>query len=259
MMDKTQIKILVDIALKSGAIALEYFENDDLDIQHKHDDTPVTKADKIISKYIEEQLGKHFPGICIICEEGQNRHIKSNKFWLIDPIDGTKSFIRKEKEFTVNIALIENKKPIFGLIYAPKIEDSPLYYTDENQNLVKFTVKKNHTQILQKNQKNDSETIRIISSTRSSDAQIAQYLSINFPEIDQSKIAITKMASSYKFCEIVEGKFDLFLSLRTTMEWDIGAGHALVLANNRKLLTLDRSAELGYHKHEFVNDGFVVL
>jgi 3'(2'), 5'-bisphosphate nucleotidase len=259
MLDKKQIKILIDIALKSGEIALEYFDHHDLDIQTKDDDTPVTKADKIISSFIAEELSKNFPDICIICEEGQNRHIKGERFWLIDPIDGTKSFIAKENEFTVNIALIENKIPIFGLIYAPKIPDSPLYYTDENQNLVRYLVAKNQTQIIQKNEKNNSKITRIISSKRSTNAEIMEYLADNFKEIDLAKIEITKLASSFKFCRMVEGEFDLFLSLKTTMEWDIGAGHALILANNKKLLTLDKSQELSYHKNGFINNGFVVI
>lgn len=258
-MDKKQIKILIDIALKSGKIALEYFDHHDLDIQTKDDETPVTRADKAISNFIAQELTKNFPDICIICEEGQNRHIKGEKFWLIDPIDGTKSFIAKEKEFTVNIALIENKIPVFGLIYAPKIPESPLYYTDENQNLVRYLVDKNEFQIIQKNKKNKGEITKIISSKRSTNMEIIQYLANNFKEIDLKKIEITKLASSFKFCQMVEGEFDLFLSLKTTMEWDIAAGHALILANNKKLLTLDKSQQLYYHKDKFINNGFVVI
>lgn len=257
-MNKTQIKIITDIVIKAGEIALKYFNKSDLNVERKADNSPVTKADKLISELISNGLKKNFPDIPIICEERKNREINGNKFWLIDPIDGTKSFIKKEKEFTVNIALIEDKKPIFGVIYAPKIIDSPMYYIDENQNLVRFLVNKNLSKTMESDLRIKEENIKIISSHRANDDEIIDYIKKSFHEIDPEKVEIIKMSSSFKFCQMIEGKADIFLSLKPTMEWDTAAGHALMLANNKKVFTLSRNRELQYQKDDLVNKGCVV-
>ena len=254
-MNKTQIKTLIEIALECGEIALKYFDQSELVIDKKSDNSPVTKADQEISNFIKLELERHFPDISIICEEGINRKIGSNKFWLIDPIDGTKEFIRKTPYFTINIGLIEDNQPVFGLIYAPKISGSPLYYIDGNGHLMRLLVETGElTQIT-----NNSKTAvkKIISSKRSSDAEVLEFVKNNFAEIDCDKIEITKMSSSLKFCEFIKGKADLFLSLNSTMEWDTAAGHALVLAAGAKVFNLDQKSELTYNKAGFINKGFI--
>lgn len=256
-MDKTQIKILVDIGLKSGEIALKYFNLESLEVSRKSDNSEVTKADHEISQFIYQQLKKNFPEICVICEEGQNRDIKSNKFWLIDPIDGTKEFIAKRNEFTVNIALIENNIPIFGLIYAPKISGAPLYYIDENQNLVRYLVEKNEIKIIKNTKIKNPEIKRILSSRRSKNEEIMEYLKNNFPQINLGEITITKASSSFKFCKMIENEADLSLSLKPTMEWDSAAGHALILAAKGRVLNLAKEP-LIYRKERFANNGFIV-
>ncbi len=255
-MNKTQIKILIDLALASGKIACKYFDNNVLEINKKSDNSPVTKADKEISELIKKCLEKNFKDISIICEEGQNREVKGNKFWLIDPIDGTKGFIAKKNEFTINIAFIENNIPVFGLIYAPKILDAPLYYTDEKQNLICYYTKKNEFRKV-RNINETSQITKIISSKRSTDEEIIKYITNNFSKIDISKIQISKMSSSFKFCKIIERKADLLFCLKPTMEWDSAAGHALILANGKKVLNLNHE-KLYYKKSKFSNNGFIV-
>lgn len=256
-MDKTQIKILIDIVIESGKIALKYFNYNDIKVDRKSDNTVVTKADREISHFIGNQLRKYFPEICIICEEGDNRTIKNNKFWLIDPIDGTKDFIAKKNEFTINIGLIENNTPTFGIIYCPKIENSPLYYTDENGNVIRYLVQNNEISQIEQGKENEGNIKTILSSKRATKDEINQYLKDHFSDINLEEINIIKASSSFKFCQMLENKADLFLSLKPTMEWDSAAGHALILAAKGQVLNLDKEPLL-YKKENFANQGFIV-
>jgi 3'(2'), 5'-bisphosphate nucleotidase len=257
-MNKIQIKKLIEVAIKSGEIALEYFYDKDLAIDKKIDNSPVTKADKEISNLISVFLEENFKDISIICEEGRNRNIKGNKFWLIDPIDGTRGFIAKKDEFTINIALIENNTPIFGLIYAPRMPGSPLYYIDENKDLICLSVKGGTQKIINKENRTDRKITRVVSSKRSSNEDVVEYIRSNFQEVDTANLLISRMSSSFKFCEILDDKADLFLNINPTMEWDSAAGHALILAKGGKVLGLNKS-DLLYNKKSFINSGFVVI
>lgn len=255
-MDKTQIKILIDLALKSGEIAQKYFEQTNLNVDKKSDNSPVTLADKEISQLIHKTLEKEFPNISIICEEAKNRIVTNDKFWLIDPIDGTSEFIKKTQQFTINIALIENKTPVFGLIYAPKIPNAPLYYVNEAKELIRFDVRDNKlTKITKKTPK---KIQKIITSKRCQEEDILKYVKDNFKDdIDKANLEVIKLSSSFKFCEIIEGRADLLLNQKPTMEWDTAAGHALILANGGKVISLDNKNELKYNKENFINSGFI--
>ena len=259
ILSQFQIKSIVKIALEAGEIAMSYFGGGDLNISKKLDDSPLTIADSLISKLICQRLKNIEPKIPVICEEGGNRDFGDGIFWLIDPIDGTSSFIENNPEFTINIALIKNKKPVFGLIFAPAIADSRLYYTNENGDLIKYFTKDGteKTFIFKKRAEKD---FMVITSKRSSDSDILNYVNSHHHKNNKPSeaIKIYKVSSSLKFLYLIEGKADLYLHLRRSMEWDIAAGQALILAAGGEIVNLDGS-EFLYEKAGMANQPFLVV
>ncbi len=244
--------------MKSGDIALEYFNNIDIEVQTKPDKSPVTAADKKISALIRETLENNFQIFQLYVKKSKNRKISHDKFWLIDPIDGTKDFINKRNEFTINIGLIKNNIPVFGILYAPKIPNSPLYYIDENNKLICFEVKNNKLREVKNSKNINKNIIRIVTSKRCKNEDILLYLGQNFPKIPHDKIEIQHISSSFKFCQLLEEKADIFLNLEPTMEWDSAAGHALAI--NQKIIVLNPNKTLlKYNKESFKNDGFIAI
>lgn len=253
-LNKNEINLLIDLAKEAGKIAMSHFGSKNLQINRKSDDSPVTNADIEISKFIERNLKKNFPEIDIICEEGQNRKISNNKFWLIDPIDGTKSFARTDPEFTVNIGLVEGNKPIFGIIFAPALPEAPLYYNNENGKTVRLLTGTNHHEILTKKPRNDEQFI-IISGSEHNSAELISYIKNNLKS--EQNLKIDKVSSSLKFCYIIENKADLYLHFRRSMEWDTAAGQALILGCGGVVMDIDYKKELEYRKENFINHSFL--
>jgi 3'(2'), 5'-bisphosphate nucleotidase len=257
-MNKKEIQLLINVVLESGEIALDYFNDKNIKVTKKTDNSPVTQADKKISKLIKETLTKNFPEISIICEENKNRSIIGDTFWLIDPIDGTKDFINKRNEFTINIGLIKNNIPIFGIVYAPKMPNAPLYYIDENKKLICFEVLNNKKREINPSKVIKKDKITIVTSKRCKNETINSYLQDNFPKINVSKIEVKHISSSFKFCELIEDRTDIFLNLEPTMEWDTAAGHALAIANQAITLNPDKTL-LRYNKIDLKNNGFIAI
>jgi len=253
-LSKNEINLLIDITKEAGKIAMSHFGSKNLQINKKSDDSPVTNADIEISQFIEENIKKNFPEIDIICEEGKNREAASKKFWLIDPIDGTKSFARTDPEFTINIGLINGNKPVFGIIFAPAIKDAPIYYNNENGQTVRFLTNKNHHEVLIKNPRNNQEFIIISGSEHNSD-ELMNYIKNNL-KLEQN-LKITKVSSSLKFCHIIENRANLYLHFRRSMEWDTAAGQALILGCKGMVMDLDYKRNLEYRKDNFVNHSFL--
>jgi 3'(2'), 5'-bisphosphate nucleotidase len=257
ILNQYQIKSIVKIALEAGKIAMKYFRSNNLNLRNKPDNTPLTIADSLISELIFKGLSIITPDIPIICEEGKNRDFGKNSndrtFWLIDPIDGTSSFSIGDPEFTINIGLIKNKKPIFGVIFAPAIANSPFYYIDENGKLIKYCVHNHTNREFFATKRNENNNV-IIASKRSADSDILKH----FPSNTKIKHPITlyKVSSSLKFLYLIEGKADLYLHLRKSMEWDIAAGQALLEAAGGEIINLDGS-EFLYEKADLVNQPFL--
>ena len=253
-LNKNEISLLIDITKEAGKIAMSYFGSKNLQINKKSDDSPVTNADIEISQFIGENLKNNFPETDIICEEGQNRKALTKRFWLIDPIDGTKSFAKTNSEFTINIGLIEDSKPIFGIIFAPAIKESPIYYNNENGQTVRLLNNKNHHEILIKKPRNDREFI-VISGSEYNSFELTSYIENNLKS--KQNLKINKVSSSLKFCHIIESKADLYLHFRRSMEWDTAAGQALILGCGGTVMDVDYKKNLDYRKENFVNHSFL--
>jgi len=218
--DITQIKL---VAKNAGDIILDYYQSDqEKNTNYKNDGSEATKADIASNYYINKELTRLFPDIPIVSEENNEsenfKAAKSPLYFLIDPLDGTQSFIKKQDEFTVNIALISSLKPIFGLIYLPV--GNILYHTD-----AEFNAYKNDKQIFAVAA---SDKYRVICTKREPEkSEILTYLNDN--KIDTE--SLLSVSSSLKFCQIAEGHADLYPRKVSIYAWDVAAGNAIVNAS----------------------------
>lgn len=237
------IPTLLEISQKASEKILSVYNDASLfsQIEEKADHSPLTLADKCSNEVIIEGLKKLTPDIPIISEEGKNIPYEERKnyniFWLVDPLDGTKEFIKRNGQFTVNIALIEGTKPIIGIIQIPVT--SEIYYAD-SKNAYKFYNNK-HIPISVSNKK--SELTAIGSSSHASENEV-NFLS-KFPISNH-----VKAGSSLKFCLVAEGKAEIYYREGPTMEWDTAAGHAIVEQAGGKV------EGLTYNKPDLLNGSF---
>ncbi|TVZ51332.1 3'(2'),5'-bisphosphate nucleotidase CysQ [Dokdonia sp. Hel_I_53] len=258
----------VKAAIKAGQAILDFY-SDGFSVSQKIDTSPVTEADVTAHQIIEKILSK--TNIPILSEEGKSISYKErkdwNQFWMIDPLDGTKEFINHNGEFTVNIALISKKKPVFGVIFVPvtnsiyvggnSINDS---FKLENCNLkTSFEdVFESGYSLSQKrimNLKNRPRTI-LISRSHLNDMTLS-YLEERKSSL--SVLKLKKMGSSLKFCVIAEGLADEYTRFSPCMEWDTAAGDAICQGVNITILQHGKEKPLCYNKESLVNPNFEVL
>lgn len=244
-------KILIETVKKAGEKIIDIYENSDFDIEIKSDDSPLTKADKASNKIIESELETHFPEIPILSEEGKEIAFEERKdwkyFWLVDPLDGTKEFIKRNGEFTVNIALIENNKPVLGIIYVPVTNE--LYYgnvIDGSYKVFSDGTKKG----IKVRGKNKKDKLIVVQSRSHSGEEEKEYYS----QFDIEKTI--SRGSSLKICMVAEGEADLYFRGGPTWEWDTAAGHAILLGAGGKFTNKDGS-KLVYNKEVIKNFGFI--
>ena len=239
------------IAINAGDIIMQHYEGV-ISFEKKSDESPVTAADLAANNYIVEQLKACAPDIPIVSEENAEADniaaSKSPHFWLVDPLDGTKSYIKKTGEFTVNIALIEGNIPVFGVIYIPVQE--MLYYTDKNGNAYKQARGEEAKQIQARNTPDEGATVVASKShlTKETDDYIKTL----------TVASLTSAGSSLKFCLVAEGAADVYPRFGRTMEWDTAAGHAIVLAAGGAVEKTDNTP-LEYGKEGLDNPYFIVF
>ena len=222
--------------------------------KYKSDNTPVTNADIRANDIICEGLKLHFPDISIVSEEQVKKGKAAKKFWLVDPLDGTKEFLKGNGEFTVNIGLIENKKPIFGIIYMPT--KNKLYFTkDKKSYFSKLSKKGQLTNIRKIKVKKRNKNIVILSRSHSlANSEIEKAKKMIFQRFNANKII--RSGSSIKLCYIAHGVANVYPRFGTTMEWDTAAGDAILRFAGGRIRTLDRKI-LRYGKRNFKNASFI--
>ena len=222
--------------------------------KYKSDNTPVTNADIKANDIICKGLKRHFPNISIVSEEQIKKGRASQRFWLVDPLDGTKEFLRGNGEFTVNIGLIENKKPVFGIIYMPT--KNKLYFTkDKKSYFSKLGVKGQVNNLRKIRVKKRTKNIVVLSRSHSlamSEAEKAKKMI--FKRFKANKII--RSGSSIKLCYIAHGLANVYPRFGTTMEWDTAAGDAILRFAGGRIRTLDRKI-LRYGKRNFKNSSFI--
>ena len=245
------IEKLCRLAKEAGSVIMSIYESN-FEVQYKADRSPLTAADKASHKVIVEGLKIAFPAIPILSEEGADidyaKRKKWERFWLVDPLDGTKEFIKHNGEFTVNIALIEGQAPILGLIYVPA--QDKLYWGLAGNGAWKRQGN-NKPEVIKVRKPNREKGLTIVMSRSHPSPELENYLK-------KMKIAeALPMGSSLKFCAVAEGKADLYPRFGPTMEWDTAAGNAIVLAAGGQVATLE-GGTLKYNKAIWLNPFFIV-
>ncbi len=242
---------LIAISKEAGKAILKVY-NSDFDYQIKEDSSPLTKADERSHKIIVNSLNILTPNIPILSEEGTNisfeTRSKWERYWLIDPLDGTKEFIKKNGEFTVNIALIQNNTPALGMIYVPVTNETywgskkvGSFYSNGRKTL-KIKVKKK-----------DRNYISILASRSHPNEKLYNFIK------KFKKSEIIQKGSSLKLCLLAMGKADVYPRLSPTSEWDIAAGHSILLGAGGNIYDLD-GKEITYNKKSsFLNPNFLAV
>ena len=220
---------LLDTFLEAGKIAKE-INRRGLKITTKADNTPVTDGDLAVDKLLRDKITNLTPNLPIISEETTDLEIKNKNetFWLIDPIDGTKEYIKKNDEYTLNAALIINLKPVAGVVYAPS--KGRLFFSYEQGHAYEICNGKKTTLSCKK--LNSKEIIALINSDRTA----KEIIDIH----EKYKVTrIIKMSSSLKFCVMAAGEADIYAATARAFEWDIAAGHVILEHSGGSVTTHD--------------------
>ena len=236
------------IAREAGALIMTYFSGV-FTTQRKEDNSPVTDADIAANTLITKALLALTPAIPIIAEEDEVAGAEGHaRFWLVDPLDGTRSFVRGEPEFTVNIALIENHQPVLGVIYLPPLDR--LYYGHIGHGAFRIVEGGSAERIEART--HSPEGLVVTRSRSHPSASSKAYM-------DQFNVReVIASSSSSKFCSIAEGIADLYPRFGRTMEWDTAAGHAILQAAGGRVETVD-GKPLRYGKPGYENPAFIAF
>jgi 3'(2'), 5'-bisphosphate nucleotidase len=258
-MENKLLEIAIKASINAGDEILKVYNTEDFGIETKSDKSPLTLADKAAHEIIIKYLGETvFP---VLSEEGKNidysTRSKWDKYWLVDPLDGTKEFIKRNGEFTVNIALIEKQVPIMGVVYVPVSGD--IYYADKN-GAFKSNGKQKFKQVLEKSKKLPEEKsldeFVVVGSRSHMSTETREYIE----SIDTKGKALKMISkgSSLKICLVAEGSAHCYPRLGPTMEWDTAAGHAIALFANKKVEIFKENRALTYNKENLLNPYFIV-
>lgn len=255
-------QIAIQAAIEAGKEIIKVYESADFGVEMKGDQSPLTLADKKSNEKIMEYLLKtEFP---ILSEESKVIPFEERKnwstFWLVDPLDGTKEFIKKNGEFTVNIALIENGSPIFGVIYVPVLKklffttDKASYKINNIENFEDFSL--NHAIILEK--RKEADNFIIVASKSHLTPETQQIIDVITDQKSEKIIETKSVGSSLKLCLVAEGEADFYPRYAPTMEWDIAAGHAICKFAGIPVIQADSRQPVVYNKENLLNPWFEV-
>lgn len=249
------IEEMIKLAKLAGNEILQVYEKEDFDKSIKEDNSPLTEADLASNKVICDGLKKLFPHIPILSEEikQESYDIRKNwtEFFLIDPLDGTKEFIKRNGEFTVNIAYIKDGVPTLGVVYAP-VKEILYYNTDD-----KTAYREEGSEKLQiPHDKFKPEKYTIVASRSHMSDETKEYFETL--KSVHGDVEIVSMGSSFKLCLVAEGSANEYPRLAPTSEWDIGAAHAVVLAAGKDVVNFETRKRVNYNKENILNPFFLV-
>ena len=247
---------MAKIAREAGAAILEVYHSSDFDVQSKADDSPLTRADLAAHHLIVAGLQSLAEDIPVLSEESEGISFAErsswNRYFLVDPLDGTKEFINRNGEFTVNIALIDNHQPTLGAVYVP-VQDK-LYLGDVAAGVATRTIGDKTEKICVRSCQGEDMTL-VASRRHGSDALVALMGRLE----EQFVVATENVGSSLKFCLIAEGKADFYPRFAPTSEWDTGAAQALVVAAGGAVLNLEFEPLTYNAKENILNPHFFVI
>ena len=251
---KTLLDTVNEIAVRAGEAILEVYNGDDFDVERKDDNSPLTAADLAAHRIIVDGLRAATPDLPIHSEESEGitwaMRREWQTYWLVDPLDGTKEFIKRNGEFTVNIALMDQGKPILGVVYVPVSAVSYLgaegvgAFRRDGEGERKISTRAIGTPVIMvASRSHGADKLSVL------EASIGQHL---------GAVDLTNMGSSLKLCLVAEGKADIYPRLAPTSEWDTAAAHAVVTAAGGVVLNTDFEP-LRYGKEDILNPYFIVL
>tara|TARA_R110001592_G_scaffold363109_2_gene680481 strand:- start:176537 stop:177280 length:744 start_codon:yes stop_codon:yes gene_type:complete len=245
MINDEFVELAKKAALEAGSEILKIYAAGGFSVEAKSDDSPLTIADKTAHNIIEKHLQSL--GLPILSEEGRlipfSERSLWTEFWMVDPLDGTKEFIKKNGEFTVNIAYIQNGKPLFGVVYAPVLDK--LYYSNSQG---AFCHHAGNTIQLETKKAGEVKTILASRSHRSPETEA---FIKDFP-----KASAVSMGSSLKFLLLAENKAQIYPRFAPTMEWDTAAAHGIIHVLGYRIKTIE-GEELIYNKENLLNPFFI--
>jgi 3'(2'), 5'-bisphosphate nucleotidase len=251
---ETLMPVLRRLAIEAGARIMSIYDAADFDVKVKSDDSPVTEADEAADALISAGLRSAFPDAALVTEEQADTHSEgAADFLIVDPLDGTKEFINRRGDFTVNIALVESGVPVRGVVYAPA--KGRMFYTLPDGTTVEETGALDPdtmgaTRPLSVRHP-DNNALMVVASKSHRDQATDDYIA------RYSIADMTSAGSSLKFCLVAAGEADLYPRLGRTMEWDTAAGHAVLAGAGGRVVRFDDHTPLRYGKDGFANPFFI--
>jgi len=254
-LNQNHIDQLVSLSVNAGERILEVY-NTDFDVEIKSDSSPLTIADQKSNDEIVAGLTKYFPEIPFISEETKAASFAERSAWeyawLIDPLDGTKEFVKRNGEFTVNIALLHRGKAVFGVIHVPVT--GVTYYALEGRGA--FKIENGLTSMMSCRSGKERELIKVVASRSHLSPEVEAY--VQALKDDGKDVEYVAAGSSLKFCLVAEGSADVYPRLGPTMEWDTAAGHVIAEQAGAQVFRHDNNKSLLYNKEDLLNPYFIV-
>ncbi len=250
MLKEIKLEQIVTIAKKAGSAIMEIYTKD-FKIEYKNDKSPLTEADTKANEIICSALIELHPNIPIMSEENKQTDYETRKnweyYWCIDPIDGTKEFIKKNDEFTVNIALIYKNAPVLGVVYAPAIDE--MYKAKKGvgafKNNQKLPLRVNNT---------PEKKLSVVASK----SHLSEETQTFIDNLKTETIEQVSKGSSLKLCMVAEGVADIYPRLAPTMEWDTAAADAIVRESGKMTYQFENDEQMIYNKEDLLNPWFIV-
>ncbi len=248
------IPVIRRLALEAGDKIMEIYGQDDFDVKSKSDNSPVTAADEAADALISAGLRAAFPDVMLVTEEQAATHSTTgDTFLIVDPLDGTKEFVHRRGDFTVNIALVEGGVPTRGVVYAPA--KGRMFFTRADGQSVEETGALDRDAVGDVTPMHvadsDNTALMVVASKSHRDQATDDY--INKYSVQDMKSA----GSSLKFCLVATGEADIYPRVGRTMEWDTAAGHAVLTGAGGKVVRFDDHSPLQYGKEGYANPFFI--
>lgn len=242
------------LALAAGDAIMAIYERADFEVRLKGDSSPLTEADEAADRLISAGLRAAFPGVAVVTEEqADSHHLQAEQFFIVDPLDGTKEFVQRRGDFTVNIALVEKGVPVQGVVYAPA--KGRLFYTTADGRAVEergpFDPALRGSLTVMRMRDPDLQALVVVASKSHRDQATDDYIS-RYPVAD-----MRSAGSSLKFCLLAAGEADFYPRLGRTMEWDTAAGHAILKAAGGDVVDFQTHLPLAYGKPGYANPFFI--
>ena len=255
MIDRSEmVSVFRRLSLEAGEIVMKFYDSESFDIKLKADNSPLTAADKEADTHISRGILEYFSNVPLVTEEQVQTHTSKYKsFIIVDPLDGTKEFINRNGDFTVNIAYVENGEPLVGVVYAPA--KKRLFYTLSTSNAVEeyYPFDKNIAGEIKllKPRVPDNDNLIMVASKSHQNQETKDYIS------KYSVSALKGAGSSLKFCLLASGEADIYPRLGRTMEWDTAAGQAILNSAGGKVVKFNDHSAMLYGKTSYENPFFV--